>query len=149
MKQAACNLTDRVDGFLLGKRYVIMDRDPLFTSGGALLLEASRRRRRRAQLVVRLHQPARSGRRSPPRLQLLAAETPALALEARPAERSRPMRRFPIPATPLAAAPDASCSTRPTVSWTVMSAAHQLHAAPVIAGGRFSVTSGAAVSSLS
>jgi putative transposase len=31
MKQTARNLTDRVDGFLLGKRYVIMDRDPLFT----------------------------------------------------------------------------------------------------------------------
>jgi len=31
MKQTARNLTDRADGFLLGKRYVIMDRDALFT----------------------------------------------------------------------------------------------------------------------
>jgi len=31
MKQIARNLTDVVDGFLLGKRYLIHDRDPLFT----------------------------------------------------------------------------------------------------------------------
>ena len=31
MHQVARNLTDAVDGFLLGKRYLIMDRDPLFT----------------------------------------------------------------------------------------------------------------------
>jgi putative transposase len=31
MKQIARNLTDSVDGFLLGKRYFIHDRDPLFT----------------------------------------------------------------------------------------------------------------------
>ncbi len=31
MKQIARNLTDVVDGFLLGKRYFIHDRDPLFT----------------------------------------------------------------------------------------------------------------------
>ena len=31
MKQVARDLTDRVDGFVLGKRYVIMDRDPLFS----------------------------------------------------------------------------------------------------------------------
>jgi transposase InsO family protein len=29
--QAARNWTDAIDGFLLGKRYLIMDRDPLFT----------------------------------------------------------------------------------------------------------------------
>jgi len=38
MKQAARNLTDRVDGFLLGKRYVIMDRDPLFTDAFRTML---------------------------------------------------------------------------------------------------------------
>ncbi|HEX7451747.1 MAG TPA: integrase core domain-containing protein [Polyangiaceae bacterium] len=31
MQQIARNLTDAVDGFLLGKRYLIMDRDPVFT----------------------------------------------------------------------------------------------------------------------
>jgi hypothetical protein len=31
MLQIARNLTDAVDGFLLGKQYLIMDRDPLFT----------------------------------------------------------------------------------------------------------------------
>jgi putative transposase len=31
MKQVARNLTDGVDGFLKGMRYVIQDRDPLFT----------------------------------------------------------------------------------------------------------------------
>jgi hypothetical protein len=31
MQQIARNLTDMVDGFLLGKRYLIHDRDPLFT----------------------------------------------------------------------------------------------------------------------
>jgi transposase InsO family protein len=30
MLQATRNLTDAIDGFLLGKRYLIMDRDPLF-----------------------------------------------------------------------------------------------------------------------
>ena len=38
MKQVARNLTDRVDGFLLGKRYVIMDRDPLFTDAFRAML---------------------------------------------------------------------------------------------------------------
>lgn len=32
MKQMAGNLTDGFDGFLLGKRYLIHDRDPLYTS---------------------------------------------------------------------------------------------------------------------
>jgi putative transposase len=32
IQQIARNLTDRVDGFLRGKRYVIHDRDPLFTT---------------------------------------------------------------------------------------------------------------------
>jgi putative transposase len=31
MQQIGRNLTDAVDGFLLGKRYLIMDRDPVFT----------------------------------------------------------------------------------------------------------------------
>jgi hypothetical protein len=31
MKQVARNLTDGIDGFLRGMRYVIHDRDPLFT----------------------------------------------------------------------------------------------------------------------
>lgn len=30
MKQVAKNLTDHVDGFLLGKKYLIMDRDGKF-----------------------------------------------------------------------------------------------------------------------
>ncbi len=33
MKQVVRNLTDTWDGFLLGKRYLIHDRDPLFTEG--------------------------------------------------------------------------------------------------------------------
>ena len=31
MKQMSRNLTDPMDGFLTGKRYLIHDRDPLFT----------------------------------------------------------------------------------------------------------------------
>jgi putative transposase len=33
MKQAARNLTDLVDGFLRGRRWLIHDRDPLFGAG--------------------------------------------------------------------------------------------------------------------
>jgi putative transposase len=33
MEQIARNLLDVVDGFLLGKRYVLTDRDPLYTDG--------------------------------------------------------------------------------------------------------------------
>ena len=33
MEQIARNLVDVVDGFLLGKRYVLTDRDPLYTGG--------------------------------------------------------------------------------------------------------------------
>ena len=33
MEQVARNLTDGFDGFLLGKRYLVHDRDPLFTDG--------------------------------------------------------------------------------------------------------------------
>jgi putative transposase len=33
MEQIARNLVDAVDGFLLGKRYVLADRDPLYTEG--------------------------------------------------------------------------------------------------------------------
>ena len=33
MIQAVRNLTDAVDGFLLGKTHLIMDRDPIFTAG--------------------------------------------------------------------------------------------------------------------
>jgi putative transposase len=32
MSQIARNLTDAVDGFFMGKRYLIDDRDPLYTS---------------------------------------------------------------------------------------------------------------------
>ena len=39
MKQVARNLTDAVDGFLLGTRYVILDRDPLYTGAFRRLLE--------------------------------------------------------------------------------------------------------------
>lgn len=35
------NLTDAVDGFLLGKRYLIMNRDPLFTHAFRAMLAAS------------------------------------------------------------------------------------------------------------
>jgi len=35
IKQTARNPTDRVDGFLIGERYVIMNRDPLFTGTSA------------------------------------------------------------------------------------------------------------------
>ncbi len=31
MAQMARNLVDAVDGFLVGKRYVLIDRDPLYT----------------------------------------------------------------------------------------------------------------------
>jgi putative transposase len=41
MLQMARNLTDAVDGFLLGKRYLIMDRDPLFTHAFRTMLAAS------------------------------------------------------------------------------------------------------------
>ena len=33
MMQVARNLTDPVDGFLLGKRFLILDRDKKFNSG--------------------------------------------------------------------------------------------------------------------
>ncbi len=33
MLQVLRNLTDAVDGFLLGKTHLIMDRDPIFTAG--------------------------------------------------------------------------------------------------------------------
>src|SRR4029077_12783645 len=35
IQQIARNLTDSVDGFLRGKRYLIHDRDPLFTDASA------------------------------------------------------------------------------------------------------------------
>jgi transposase InsO family protein len=41
MTQVARNLTDAVDGFLTGKRYLIHDRDPLFTKNFRDLLEAA------------------------------------------------------------------------------------------------------------
>jgi len=41
MKQAARNLTDAVDGFLLGKRYFIHDCDPLFTDAFRRILRDS------------------------------------------------------------------------------------------------------------
>jgi putative transposase len=39
MKQVARNLTDAVDGFLVGKRVMLMDRDPLFTVAFRAMLE--------------------------------------------------------------------------------------------------------------
>jgi hypothetical protein len=39
--QVARNLTDSVDGFLRGKRYLIHDRDPLFTEAFHATLRAS------------------------------------------------------------------------------------------------------------
>lgn len=41
MKQIARNLTDVMDGFLRGKRYLIIDRDPLFTNAFRTLLVSS------------------------------------------------------------------------------------------------------------
>jgi transposase InsO family protein len=41
MKQAARNLTDPEEGFLRGARYLIHDRDPLFTEGFEDILAAS------------------------------------------------------------------------------------------------------------
>ncbi len=38
MKQVARNLTDAVDGFLIGKRVMVMDRDPLFTAAFRTML---------------------------------------------------------------------------------------------------------------
>ena len=43
MKQVVRNLTDMWDGFLLGKRYLIHDRDPLFTEGGTRAVERRER----------------------------------------------------------------------------------------------------------
>jgi len=40
MKQVARNLTDPVDGFLRGAKYLIHDRDPLFTEAFIAILEA-------------------------------------------------------------------------------------------------------------
>ncbi len=52
MMQVARNLTDAVDGFLLGKRHLILDRDPLYAAAFRGILMASDVK------VVRL--PARS-----------------------------------------------------------------------------------------
>ena len=41
IQQIARNLTDASDGFLLGKRYLIMDRDPLFTGAFRTILKAA------------------------------------------------------------------------------------------------------------
>ena len=41
MEQIARNLTDAFDGFLRGKRYLIHDRSPLFTSDFAEILKAA------------------------------------------------------------------------------------------------------------
>jgi putative transposase len=41
IQQIARNLTDSVDGFLRGKRYLIHDRDPLFTDGFRATLHAA------------------------------------------------------------------------------------------------------------
>jgi transposase InsO family protein len=41
MKQVARNLTDAVDGFLLGTRYLILDRDPLYTRAFRQMLKDS------------------------------------------------------------------------------------------------------------
>ena len=41
MNQIARNLTDSVDGLLTGKRYLIHDRDPLFTNSFATILRSA------------------------------------------------------------------------------------------------------------
>ena len=38
VKQVFRNLTDAIDGFLLGKTYILMDRDPVFTKDARQLL---------------------------------------------------------------------------------------------------------------
>ena len=53
MLQVLRNLTDALDGFLLGKTHLIMDRDPIFTAGFRAML-------RRAGAT-----PVRLPRRSP------------------------------------------------------------------------------------
>jgi hypothetical protein len=40
MRQVARNLTDLYDGFLIGSRYLIHDRDPLFTEEFRAILKA-------------------------------------------------------------------------------------------------------------
>ena len=47
MKQMARNLTDAYDGFLLGKRYVIMDRDTKFNAALRYLIESEDRKVKR------------------------------------------------------------------------------------------------------
>jgi putative transposase len=39
MEQMARNLVDATDGFLLGKRYVLLDRDPLYTQAFRRILD--------------------------------------------------------------------------------------------------------------
>jgi hypothetical protein len=41
MRQIACNLTDAIDGFLIGHRHLIMDRAPVFTAGFRAMLAGS------------------------------------------------------------------------------------------------------------
>jgi|SRR4051812_44022942 hypothetical protein len=48
MLQIMRNLTDAVDGYLLGKRYLIMDQDPLFTLAFRTMLAESPSEARRA-----------------------------------------------------------------------------------------------------
>jgi putative transposase len=40
MKQIARNLTDPIDGFLKNKKYLVMDRDPVFTEAFKEILRA-------------------------------------------------------------------------------------------------------------
>ncbi|MAG55621.1 MAG: hypothetical protein CMJ83_04950, partial [Planctomycetes bacterium] len=41
MRNMARHLTDGFDGFLLGKRYLILDRDPLFSRNSREILRGS------------------------------------------------------------------------------------------------------------
>jgi putative transposase len=41
MTQVARNVTDPIDGFLKGKRYLIHDRDPLYTAEFLTMLEGA------------------------------------------------------------------------------------------------------------
>ncbi len=41
VKQVFCNMTDAFDGFLLGKTYILMDRDPVFTKDARDLLRSA------------------------------------------------------------------------------------------------------------
>jgi HTH-like domain len=60
MSQVARNLTDAAQGFLIGKRYLIHDRDPLFTAEFLEILEGSGVKSVKLPPVRRIGMPTRS-----------------------------------------------------------------------------------------